>query len=116
MVLVQIFAVMGENDVWRHFTLKLFEALLDLCTTVGEKTVLEFIDNNRFVLNRAEELRCAVLRLARTDDIRAKYSPIYLDIWKFSGQTQHSSAATYLNIVAVSAETENCLKALGQEA
>src|SRR5216683_3207208 len=100
-ILMQIVAIVGQNQVGRKRFLQLFKFALDLRLLRREKGVAIIANHHFLFLRCREEQIRGPCRFFPADWSRAEHHPINFYLGTLAQQPQNRSAAPDLNVVAV---------------
>ena len=103
MVLVRIFAIVGEDEIGRNCLLQFLEDRFDLGSAIRHKAVPERFEDWSTQPRRVDELSCRVLGLRGTRASRAEHDPVEHAVWVLRRQPQDCTSAANLNIVGMTA-------------
>src|SRR5712692_230477 len=114
-VLVEITAVVGEDQVGGELPLDRLEVVLDGGAHPGQVAVPVVADGHRRLLHAFQEGRRRGARLRRPLPRGGEDDPSDLDVGALGGKAQHGPAAADLDVVRVRAEEEDPARLLPVE-
>src|SRR3989344_5523455 len=112
MVLMQIVAIVGEDQVRLHSAPQFFEIVLDLLADVREEAVLEVLDDDLARTRARQEKRRALLRFPGALRIGTEDHPVKLQVRVVLNELENGSTAADLDVVAMCAQAQNSAQRL----
>src|ERR1700675_4509464 len=101
MILVQVFAVVREDQVRRNLATQLLDVLFDPPAHKREVTVAKLLDHNPLRMCAPQENLCAAFGLAGARGCGAEDAPMDGDVGILFGELQERAATTDLDVVSV---------------
>jgi hypothetical protein len=105
MVLVSIASRVREHEIRLNAQRKFLARILHFPEFRGEKTVAELVKVQLFCGIATQEKACATGRFLGAPLVTAEHGPMHCRA--SSHETQHSSAASNLNVVGMSTQAKN---------
>jgi hypothetical protein len=106
-ILVQIVAEVGENQVGLESSLQFLETFLDRYTFVKKETVAKGLHHHGFFSSAAQKSAGAKASFRRALGAGAEDHPIELEVRRLLGKLQDGSAASNFDVIAVGAEAQD---------
>lgn len=107
MVLMEVMAIVGKNQVRLAGPLQLLKLFFDFASNIGEKATTKLLDRNSLVLGKPEESTRAFFRLRSAGTFCAEHNPTDRDVGMIRKQFQNRPATSDLNVVRVRSQTED---------
>src|ERR1017187_9428860 len=107
MILMQIFAVVGEDQIRRDLVAQPLDELLNPLAHEREVTVPKMLDHDPLGNSALQENLCAVFGLTGAQGRGAEDDPMDGDVGVLFGEFQERAAAADLNVVGVGAEAQH---------
>src|SRR5215218_9242001 len=101
---------MRQNEIGQKFLLKLKKDLFDLRTAIWKETVSELVANNSPAVRPLQKQLGTAVCFATPGLVGGEHDPPNFQVGVLVQQSKHRSPASDLNIIAVSAETQQPLE------
>src|SRR6266446_8565531 len=113
MVLMQIVAIMRQNEIRRQLMFQLFKIFLEFTPCIREESISKIFNDDGLGFRMAQEHFGAFMGFVCSLLIRAKNNPMAYRVFLCFQQPQYCSATSYFDIVTVCPETQNPVLGLG---